>query len=72
MSEKLIVLGATGSIGASALDVVRDLAPRFQIVGLACHARWQDLATIESLTKLWLETPFEGGRHAKRVAKIEG
>jgi ribose 5-phosphate isomerase B len=24
------------------------------------------------LLKLWLETPFEGGRHAKRTAKIQG
>ena len=26
---------------------------------------------IKDLTRLWLETPYEGGRHAKRVAKIE-
>jgi ribose 5-phosphate isomerase B len=25
---------------------------------------------IERMVKLWLETPFEGGRHARRVAKI--
>jgi len=25
---------------------------------------------IERMVKLWLETPFEGGRHARRVEKI--
>src|SRR5438128_2684955 len=25
---------------------------------------------IERMVKLWLETPFDGGRHARRVAKI--
>ena len=46
MNEKLIVLGATGSIGASALDVVTELGDRFHVVGLACHARWQELAAL--------------------------
>lgn len=26
---------------------------------------------IEKIAKLWLETPFEGGRHARRVEKIQ-
>ena len=46
MTEKLIVLGATGSIGASALDVVTELGDRFHVVGLACHARWRELAAL--------------------------
>jgi ribose 5-phosphate isomerase B len=25
---------------------------------------------IERITKIWLETPFEGGRHARRIDKI--
>jgi ribose 5-phosphate isomerase B len=25
---------------------------------------------LERLVKLWLETPFEGGRHARRLEKI--
>ncbi len=29
------------------------------------------LGTIESICKAWCETPFEGGRHATRVEKIE-
>ena len=47
--RRLIVLGSTGSIGASALEVVEHLAasegggPRFEIVGLAAGRRLEDL-----------------------------
>ncbi len=30
---------------------------------------WDDVSRI---VKIWLETPFDGGRHAQRVAKIDG
>ncbi len=30
---------------------------------------WDDVSRI---VKIWLETPFDGGRHARRVAKIDG
>ena len=48
-SRRLIVLGSTGSIGVSALDVVEHLArpghdgPRFKVVGLAAGRRLDDL-----------------------------
>jgi 1-deoxy-D-xylulose-5-phosphate reductoisomerase len=42
----LVVLGATGSIGASALDVATELGDRIEVVGLACHAGWRDLAAL--------------------------
>ncbi|HRU04313.1 MAG TPA: ribose 5-phosphate isomerase B [Candidatus Brocadiia bacterium] len=29
-----------------------------------------DAATLEKCVKVWLSTPFEGGRHARRVEKI--
>jgi 1-deoxy-D-xylulose-5-phosphate reductoisomerase len=38
------VLGSTGSIGTSTLDVVRHLPDRLEVAGLACHARWEQLA----------------------------
>jgi len=48
-----------------------EMSRRHNDANVACFgARWQDLATIESLTKVWLETPFDGGRHAARIAKI--
>jgi 1-deoxy-D-xylulose-5-phosphate reductoisomerase len=38
------VLGATGSIGTSTLDVVRRLPDQLEIVGLAAQSRWEQLA----------------------------
>ena len=46
MRDRLVVLGATGSIGASALDVATELGDRIEVVGLACHAGWRDLAAL--------------------------
>jgi ribose 5-phosphate isomerase B len=34
-------------------------------------ARCIDLDTARQILRTWLDTPFEGGRHARRVAKIE-
>ncbi|MFN2382814.1 MAG: 1-deoxy-D-xylulose-5-phosphate reductoisomerase, partial [Gemmatimonadota bacterium] len=42
----LVLLGATGSIGASALDVVGTLGDRWRICGLACHGQWRELAVL--------------------------
>ena len=39
--------------------------------GACLGARWQDLETMKSLLRIWLETPFEGGRHGTRVAKLD-
>jgi 1-deoxy-D-xylulose-5-phosphate reductoisomerase len=41
--RRIVVLGATGSIGASCLDVVRKLGDRLEIVGMSAHANWQPL-----------------------------
>ena len=37
--KKIIVLGATGSIGRSALDIVRSFPDRFQVTALSCHTQ---------------------------------
>jgi len=37
---------------------------------LAVGADVIDEELLEQKVKLWLETPFEGGRHARRVEKI--
>ncbi len=42
--KRLVVLGATGSIGESALKVARDIPERMQIVGLAAKSNAQKLA----------------------------
>jgi len=38
---------------------------------LSLGARFIDDALAKKAVKLWLETPFEGGRHEKRIAKID-
>lgn len=40
---RILLLGASGSIGASTLDVLRQHADRFELTGLSCGKRWQEL-----------------------------
>ena len=42
--RRVAVLGATGSIGTSALAVAEALPDRIRVVGLAARSRWRDLA----------------------------
>jgi 1-deoxy-D-xylulose-5-phosphate reductoisomerase len=42
--KRVVVLGATGSIGESALKVARDIPERMEIVGLAAHRNAEKLA----------------------------
>ncbi|MFP4027588.1 MAG: 1-deoxy-D-xylulose-5-phosphate reductoisomerase [Candidatus Brocadiia bacterium] len=44
IARKVIVLGSTGSIGNSTLDVVRGLSGRIEVVGLSACSRWKELA----------------------------
>jgi 1-deoxy-D-xylulose-5-phosphate reductoisomerase len=41
--RRVVVLGSTGSIGTSALDVITHLADRLQTAGLSAHSRWSAL-----------------------------
>ncbi len=43
-ARKVVVLGATGSIGQSARKVARDIPERMEIVGLSAHANAEGLA----------------------------
>jgi ribose 5-phosphate isomerase B len=38
---------------------------------LAMGARLTEFSLLEKIITAWLETPFEGGRHQRRVEKIE-
>jgi 1-deoxy-D-xylulose-5-phosphate reductoisomerase len=44
MRKRVVILGATGSIGESALKVARDIPDRMEIVGLAANSNAQKLA----------------------------
>jgi len=37
--KRIIILGATGSIGMSSFDVIRSLGEEYQIVGASCHSK---------------------------------
>src|SRR6266516_3559604 len=42
--KRVVILGATGSIGESALKVARDIPERMEIVGLAANSNAEKLA----------------------------
>lgn len=44
--KKVVLLGATGSIGSSTLEVLRAHPDRLQLVGVAAHSRHHELAAI--------------------------
>src|SRR5438477_650814 len=44
--HRLALLGATGSIGASTLDVVAQHPDRFTVAALAAHRNWQKLGEL--------------------------
>ncbi|HUW55712.1 MAG TPA: 1-deoxy-D-xylulose-5-phosphate reductoisomerase [Planctomycetota bacterium] len=44
LPRRLTILGSTGSIGRSVLDVVRSLPDRFDVRALAARANWRELA----------------------------
>lgn len=46
MSIRVTILGATGSIGQSALNVIREDRQRYEVVGLSAHANAEALADL--------------------------
>jgi 1-deoxy-D-xylulose-5-phosphate reductoisomerase len=49
--KRVVILGATGSIGESALKVARDIPERMQIVGLAANSNAEKLAATANETR---------------------
>ena len=49
--KRVVILGATGSIGESALKVARDIPQRMQIVGLAANSNSEKLAAAANETR---------------------
>ncbi len=53
-------------------DLSAEMSRRHNDANVACFGvRTQELDEIRRLVGLWLETPFDGGRHARRVGKID-
>ena len=64
------VHGARAAVISS--DAAAEMSRRHNNANVACFgARLQSLDEIRRLLLLWLETPFDGGRHERRVAKID-
>jgi 1-deoxy-D-xylulose-5-phosphate reductoisomerase len=49
--KRVVILGATGSIGESALKVARDIPDRMEIVGLAANSNTEKLAAAANETR---------------------
>ena len=49
--KRVVVLGATGSIGDSTLKVAHDIPERMEIVGLAANSNADKLATVANKTR---------------------
>src|ERR1043166_9837671 len=49
--KRVVILGATGAIGESALKVARDIPERMEIVGLAANSNAKKLATAANETR---------------------
>src|SRR5690348_4857876 len=49
--KRVVILGATGSIGESALEVARDIPERIEIVGLAANSNAEKLAMAANQTR---------------------
>lgn len=41
--KKVLILGSTGSIGCQALDIIRENKDKFQVTGLTCRSRVENL-----------------------------
>jgi 1-deoxy-D-xylulose-5-phosphate reductoisomerase len=50
---RLVILGATGSIGRQTLDLVQRYPERLQVVGLSCRGRVDDLLEILADLRAW-------------------
>ena len=67
--KRVVVLGATGSIGESALKVARDIPERMEIVGLAARSNARKLAAQANLVRpeaLCLVDEAKDGRAARK------
>jgi ribose 5-phosphate isomerase B len=39
---------------------------------LVLGARIIDQSIVSDILKMWMDTPFEGGRHLRRIRKLDG
>jgi 1-deoxy-D-xylulose 5-phosphate reductoisomerase len=51
-AKRIILLGATGSIGSNTLEIIRRFPKDFQLVGISAHTNSQALAQIAETYKV--------------------
>jgi 1-deoxy-D-xylulose-5-phosphate reductoisomerase len=69
--KRVVVLGATGSIGESALKVARDIPERMEIVGLAARTNAKKLAAQANLVRPEAVCLVDEGRIAELRAALD-
>ncbi len=65
-------LDAAGTPGADGMDIVRLSRRHNNSNVLSFGARFVDFNEVKAVTRLWLVTPFEGGRHQARIEAMDG
>ncbi len=51
---KLVILGATGSIGSQTFEIIKMNPGKLQVVAVSCHGRWRQLAReLDSLASIY-------------------
>ena len=69
--KRVVVLGATGSIGESAIKVARDIPERMEIVGLAAKSNARKLAAQANLVRPEAICLVEEGKLGELCANLE-
>ena len=69
--KRVVVLGATGSIGESAIKVARDIPERMEIVGLAAKSNARKLAVQANLVRPEAICLVEEGKLGELCANLE-
>ena len=72
MRRKIAILGATGSIGTSTLDLAERAPDRFEVVALTANTDAEGLANAARRTKARLAVIADGSRLAELETKLAG
>jgi 1-deoxy-D-xylulose-5-phosphate reductoisomerase len=72
MTRKVAILGATGSVGKSALDLIERAPERFEVAAVTAASNSQELAAIARRTGAKLAVIADGSRLADLRQRLEG